>query len=120
MKHCLVVLSLLFATTTLAAANKAKQPAKAPLLSRIEKACRHALDQQEPDLGSEKEPGKVCACVSSRLGRMFQGKELELLTRSHEDDPKAEAELQDEKYAALLRADAEVVESCRGQPAGTE
>lgn len=71
MKHALLALSLLFGTTSLAGPAKTKLPAKAALVSRIEKACRLALAHPDQDVPAEKEPGKICACVSAALGRKF-------------------------------------------------
>ncbi len=80
------------------------------LLERIEAACLERLGEDFP------EPAKICGCVGRNLDSKLGSQDLELITRSHEEDPKSETELQKEKHGDLLRFDYEVTESCLENP----
>lgn len=103
-------LTLFLAIFALAPSAHAAESSGA-FLDRIEAACVKELD------GDAKNPGAVCGCVKKNYARAsFEDADLEIMARSHEQDPKAEEELQAEHYEYLILFDYDVTEGCMKKP----
>jgi hypothetical protein len=109
MTRTLTLLALLLPLSLSAAPGKDRSQ----LLERIERACQKNIRKEY------KNHREICSCVSRNLGSGLDTPELELITRSHEEDPKAEELLQEEKYNDLILYDFEVTETCLENPAWT-
>jgi hypothetical protein len=80
---------------------------------RIEAACKATL---KPDYRGAK-LDKICACVRRNYeAHRLSEEELDLLVRSHEQDPAAEQELQKEKWEDALLFDYDVTDGCVKKP----
>jgi len=105
---CLLLLSLLLAPA--ASAKPKKAPSRPAMLEKIQRACEERVEEDH------KNGPEICACVSRNLDSKLGTADLELISRSHQEDPKAEEELQDEKHNALLLFDYEATENCLENP----
>lgn len=77
---------------------------------RIEEACFETLKSDYPKPAKAK---AVCGCVRKNYeAKDLNEAELDLMVRSHEQDPKAEEELQADKYEDLVLFDYDVSEGC--------
>ena len=107
------LLSLLLLSLSLAMpahAKPKKTPPRPAMLEKIQEACEERVEE------NYKNGPEICACVSRNLDSKLGTADLELISRSHQEDPKAEEELQDEKHSALILFDYEVTEACLEKP----
>jgi hypothetical protein len=80
------------------------------LVKRIEKACNPIVKEDHTN------HAEICRCVSRNLNDQLSLDDLELITRSHEEEPKAEEELQNEKHNDLILMDYQITETCLEHP----
>jgi hypothetical protein len=104
MKSLLLLTALAFALPAHA------KDARGKLVKRIEKACNPIVAE---DHANHEE---ICRCVSRNLNAQLSLDDLELITRSHEEEPKAEEELQNEIHNDLILMDYEITETCLDHP----
>lgn len=107
------ILSLTLFALLLAPMAEAKKPdsnSRPALLARIEAACQERISEEYPKYK------KICSCVSRNLDAKLGAEDLELITRSHEEDPEAETEMQNEKHNDLILFDYDVTEGCLTNP----
>jgi hypothetical protein len=100
---------LVFTALCLSLPAQAKD-SREKLVKRIEKACNPIVAE---DHANHEE---ICHCVSRNLNDQLKLDDLELITRSHEEEPKAEEELQKEKHNDLILMDYAITETCLEHP----
>ena len=80
-------------------------------LARLEKAC---LAEFKEEFRKEADRSAICGCKTNEFsGQNFAADLLETLVASHEDDSKAEAEMQKDKYSQIAEFDYEATDKCR-------
>jgi hypothetical protein len=86
---------------------QAEEPSRA-LLDRIEVGCKKSPEADLPDAKA------TCGCVKKNYAasKKWSEEEIEMMARSYEQDPKAEQELQADKYSALIEFDYAVTDGC--------
>jgi hypothetical protein len=87
-----------------------KLPTREKLVERIIAACEPRVAEDHDNFGA------ICACISRDLNAKLSHEDLALITRSHENDPKAEKELQEPQHDELVLDDYDIVEDCLEKP----